>query len=120
MRNPYACRLQDRPEQIMCAYYGGEFLYTQCIGVTQRFKYVFNCFDIDEMYDLDRDPEELHNAVEDADYVKYTDDMRARLYEMMAAVEGPYGTPPDWRQPGNRPERYGAPRYLPRRRRLNA
>jgi arylsulfatase A-like enzyme len=67
------------PDQIMCAYYGGEFLYTQRIGITQRFKYVFNGFDIDEMYDLDRDPEEMRNVVEDADYAKYTDDMRAPL-----------------------------------------
>ena len=108
------------PDQIMCAYYGGEFLYTQRIAITQRFKYVFNGFDIDELYDLERDPEEMHNAIEDAEYAKYADDMRARLYEMMAAVEDPYGTPPEWHQSGNRPDRYGAPRYLPRGKRLNA
>jgi len=107
------------PDQILCAYYGGEFLYTQRIGITKRFKYVFNGFDIDELYDLERDPEEMHNAVEDADYAKYVDDMRARLYEMMAAVEDPYGVPPEWHQPGNRPDRYGAPRYLPHGKRLN-
>jgi hypothetical protein len=39
---------------------------------------------------------------------------------MMAAVEDPYGMPPEWHQSGNRPDRYGAPRYLPRRKRLNA
>jgi hypothetical protein len=44
------------PDQILCAYYGGEFLYTQRIGVTRRLKYVFNGFDVDEMYDLVRDP----------------------------------------------------------------
>jgi arylsulfatase A-like enzyme len=66
-----------RPDQILCAYYGGEFLYTQRVGVTQRFKYVFNGFDVDEMYNLMRDPEELHNAVADAEYAKYIDDMRA-------------------------------------------
>src|SRR5206468_649863 len=85
---------KDWSDQILCAYYGGEFLYTQRIAITKRFKYVFNGFDIDELYDLERDPEEMHNAVEDADYAKYVDDMRARLYEMMAAVEDPYGVPP--------------------------
>ena len=106
------------PDQIMCAYYGGEFLYTQRIGITERFKYVFNGFDIDELYDLERDPEEMHNAIEDPEYAKYAGDMQARLYEMMAAVEDPYGMPPGWHQSGNRPDRYGAPRYLPRGKRL--
>ena len=98
----------------MCAYYGGEFLYTQRIAITQRFKYVFNGFDIDELYDLERDPEEMHNAVADSSYTKYCDDMRARLYEMMSQFEDPYGTPTRWTLPGTRPNRYGAPRYLPR------
>jgi hypothetical protein len=102
----------------MCAYYGGEFLYTQRIAITDRFKYVFNGFDIDELYDLQEDPEELQNAIDDAKYARYRDDMRARLYEMMNAVEDPYGMPATWHQSGNRPDRYGAPRYLPRGKRL--
>ena len=32
-------------DDILCAYYGGEFLYTQRIAITDRFKYVFNGFD---------------------------------------------------------------------------
>jgi arylsulfatase A-like enzyme len=105
-------------DQILCAYYGGEFLYTQRMAITNRFKYVFNGFDIDELYDLERDPDELHNVIDQPEYSKYTDDMRARLYEMMAKVEDPYGLPPTWHQAGNRPNRYGAPRYLPQGRRL--
>jgi hypothetical protein len=33
-------------------------------------------------------------------------------------VEDPYGTPATWHSPGNRPDNYGAPRYLPRGKRL--
>lgn len=106
------------PDQILCAYYGGEFLYTQRIAITDRFKYVFNGFDMDELYDLQRDPEEMHNAIVDASYQKYADDMRARLYEMMNQFEDPYGTPEKWTLPGEKPNRYGAPRYLPRGNRL--
>ena len=40
--DPGAYRLGD---EILCAYYGGEFLYTQRIAITNRFKYVFNGFD---------------------------------------------------------------------------
>ena len=105
-------------DQILCAYYGGEFLYTQRIAITKRFKYVFNGFDIDELYDLERDPKELFNVIGKSEYSKYADDMRARLYEMMAKVEDPYGLPPTWHQAGNRPNRYGAPRYLPQGKRL--
>ena len=111
-------RSNSWPDGIMCAYYGGEFLYTQRIAITDRFKYVFNGFDIDELYDLRDDPEELHNTIEDEKYAKYRDDMRARLYEMMDAVEDPYGMPATWHQSGSRPDRYGAPRYLPRGKRL--
>jgi choline-sulfatase len=106
-------------DQILCAYYGGEFLYTQRIAITDRFKYVFNGFDIDEMYDLERDPGEMRNVVEHDSYATYTDDMRARLYEMMASFEDPYGNPKHWTLPGNPPDRYGAARYLPRGKRLN-
>jgi arylsulfatase A-like enzyme len=108
------------PGQIMCAYYGGEFLYTQRIAITDRFKYVFNGFDRDELYDLQHDPDEMHNAVADASYAGYADDMRARLYEMMGQFEDPYGMPAKWTLPGERPNRYGAPRYLPRGKRLNS
>jgi arylsulfatase A-like enzyme len=107
------------PDQILCAYYGGEFLYTQRLAITDRFKYIFNGFDIDELYDLEQDPEEMHNAVSDPAHAKYADDMRARLYELMAQFEDPYGLPPQWTLPGNRPNRYCAPRYLPRGKRLS-
>ena len=87
-RNPGSAPWRD---DILCAYYGGEFLYTQRIAITDRFKYVFNGFDIDEMYDLERDPDEMRNVVNEAEYGKWTADMRARLYEMMARFHDPYG-----------------------------
>ena len=74
--NPGASSWTD---QILCAYYGGEFLYTQRIAVTDRFKYCFNGFDIDELYDLHQDPEELHNVVSDPRYSRYAGDMRGFL-----------------------------------------
>ncbi len=112
--NPGTAKWRD---QLMCAYYGGEFLYTQRIAITGRFKYVFNGFDIDEFYDLEKDPEELHNALEDTAYSADVDDLRARLYEMMARFADPYGAPranAEVRGDGQPPDRYGATRYLPR------
>jgi arylsulfatase A-like enzyme len=105
-------RLESWREQILCAYYGGEFLYTQRIAITNRFKYVFNGFDTDECYDLADDPEELRNLVTTGERRAGLDDMRARLYELMNEFEDPFG------DLNGRGDRYCAPRYLPRGRRL--
>jgi arylsulfatase A-like enzyme len=101
-------------DDILCAYYGGEYLYTQRIGITGRFKYVFNGFDFEEMYDLERDPDEMHNVVDDAGYAKWTADMRARMYEMMTRFHDPYGDAPEKWTSNGRADRYCAARYLPR------
>ena len=113
--NPDASSWTD---QIMCAYYGGEFLITQRIAITDRFKYCFNGFDIDEMYDLRDDPEEMRNVASDSSYAKYAGDMRARLYEMMDRFEDPFGDVKARNSNGAAPDRYGAPRYLSRGKRL--
>ncbi|MBZ5582997.1 MAG: sulfatase-like hydrolase/transferase [Acidobacteriia bacterium] len=99
-------------DHILCAYYGGEFLYTQRIAIANRFKYVFNGFDIDECYDLAEDPEEMRNLAASGEKGAEVDDMRARLYEMMNQFEDPFG------DLAGRGDRYCAPRYLPRGRRL--
>ena len=106
----------DWPDQILCAYYGGEFLYTQRIAITDRYKYVFNGFGLDELYDLKADPEEIHNVVAQPAYTDVTDDMRARLYELMEQFGDPFADPsPHFSMPDSSPpNRYGAPRYLPR------
>jgi choline-sulfatase len=110
-------RRTDWPQERLGAYYGGEFLYTQRLLITDRLKYVFNGFDIDELYDLERDPEEMHNAAYDREYQVQADDTRARLYELMNRFEDPYGDVKARNSNGNAPDRYGAARYLPRGRR---
>jgi arylsulfatase A-like enzyme len=107
---PLFTNARDWHDQILCAYYGGEYLYTQRIAITSRYKYVFNGFDYDELYDLERDPAELRNVVADPAYVSETADMRARLYELMAQYRDPYGDKPAY----GTADRYCAPRYLPR------
>nr|AUN35929.1 choline-sulfatase [uncultured bacterium] len=107
-------RRSDWRDQILCAYYGGEYLYTQRIAITDRYKYVFNGFDYDELYDLRDDPDEMHNAVNDPKYAVAVDDMRARIYELMATFHDPYGDSPERYSSITKPDRYDAPRYLPR------
>jgi arylsulfatase A-like enzyme len=105
-------------EEILGAYYGGEFLYTQRLTITNRYKYVFNGFDIDELYDLETDPHEMRNLAYDASEQKVADDMRARLYDLMKRVEDPYGDVAPRNSTGLKPDRYGTPRYLSRGKRI--
>lgn len=104
LRDPRGAAWED---VAFCCYYGGEFLYTQRMVITPRHKYVFNGFDRDELYDLERDPHELRNVADDPAYGAVADDLRGLLYQRMARYGDPYAQ-----------NRYGAPRYLPRPRAL--
>jgi len=90
------------PDHIMNVYYGGEFLYTQRIAIGRRYKYIFNGFDRDEFYDLERDPGEVHNAIGDPEYAEAVTETRDALWELMLRFNDPYVG-----------HRYGAARYLP-------
>jgi len=104
----------DWSKQILCAYYGGEFLYTQRMAISQRYKYVFNGFDFDEMYDLEDDPDELNNLVGDRARRKEAGELRRALYEMMARFNDPYAGSGVPVRGGEPPDRYGVMRYLSR------
>ncbi len=106
---------EDWEDEILCAYYGGEFLYTQRMVITERHKYVFNGFDFDELYDLEADRHEMTNLVQDEAHRAVAADMRARMYRLMNRFGDPYGDDnPAYTCGGERPNRYGAARYLPR------
>jgi arylsulfatase A-like enzyme len=100
LRDPQGADWED---VAFCCYYGGEFLYTQRMVITPRYKYVFNGFDCDELYDLARDPHEIHNVLDDPAYAAARDDLRTLLWQQMERYGDPYAQ-----------NRYGAARYLPR------
>jgi arylsulfatase A-like enzyme len=107
---------EDWEDEVLCAFYGGEFVYTQRMVITDRYKYVFNGFDYDELYDLVADPHEMHNVVDYPSYRAVAGEMRERLYRLMNRYGDPYGDDtPAYTGTGERPNRYGAPRYLARR-----
>jgi hypothetical protein len=60
----------------------------------------------------------MRNLVHERSAQARIDDMRARLYELMNRFEDPYGDVRARNSIGNAPNRYGAPRYLPRGRKL--
>lgn len=102
------------PDARLCAYYGGEFLYTQRMVITANTKYVFNGFDIDEMYDLKTDPDELYNVAADSTRSAAAGELRNQLYRLMDEFNDPYGTGTKPVHGGQPPDRYGAARYLHR------
>jgi arylsulfatase A-like enzyme len=56
---------------------------------TDQRKLIHFYYDIDvwELYDLETDPDELHNVYEDAEYA----DIRTRLHEKLTALRHQYG-----------------------------
>lgn len=47
---------------------------------TQRFKYAFNALDVDELYDLQADPGEMVNRIDDQAYQDVRDEMIERMW----------------------------------------
>jgi len=75
-------RLADWPDSLFAEYHGDEFgLYSQRMVRTDRYKFVYNAPDVNELYDLANDPDELDNLVDDPDYRDVRADLEATLLE---------------------------------------
>jgi arylsulfatase A-like enzyme len=59
---------------------GVEVYYTQRSVMTREFKYVFNAFDFDELYDLKNDPHEMKNVAADSAYEEVKRQMVRRMW----------------------------------------
>ncbi len=71
-------------EEVVATYNGQQFgLYTQRMLRTEEWKYVWNATDIDELYDLKRDTDELHNVIADPAHREKIADFRRRLYHIL-------------------------------------
>ncbi|WP_254531781.1 sulfatase-like hydrolase/transferase [Natrinema gelatinilyticum] len=78
------------PQSIFAQYHGDEFgLYSQRMVRTDRFKYVYNGPDIDELYDLKADSDELQNLIDHPEYAEVRRDMRNRLGKWMDVTDDP-------------------------------
>lgn len=56
------------PRSIYAEFFGQRLSYSQRIVWKDEYKYVFNSFDFDELYDLSTDPAELQNLINDPQY----------------------------------------------------
>lgn len=76
----------EERDEIVATYNGQQFgLYTQRAIRTQRWKYVWNAADVDELYDLESDPAELVNRIADDSVASLVVDLRRRLYDVLTA-----------------------------------
>lgn len=60
---------------------GVELYFTQRSVMTKDYKYVFNGFDEDELYDLKKDPHEMKNVVEDPEYQSIKRELIRRMWQ---------------------------------------
>ena len=83
-------RPADWPDSVYAQYHGDEFgLYSQRMVRTDRYKFVYNTPDRDELYDLVDDPHELRNVVDHPAYRDVRREMGDRLLEWMDRVDDP-------------------------------
>jgi arylsulfatase A-like enzyme len=62
-------------------FHGQRFFYTQRIVWHRNWKYVFNGYDFDELYDLEADPHEMTNLAEDPAYADVLREMATRMWK---------------------------------------
>lgn len=67
----------------------GEFYPIRCV-TDGRYKLIVNLFESDELYDLETDPDELHNRIEDSACESVRDALHDRMLEEMDATRDPF------------------------------
>lgn len=79
----------DWPDHAVAQTWGAHFGYEARMIVTDRWKYVFNPADTDELYDLKSDPWELHNLINEPAHAQTLRGMRDRLMRWLQEKEDP-------------------------------
>lgn len=80
----------DTPDWTSEAYaecHGQRFFYTQRVVWQDHYKYVFNGFDEDELYDLAADPHEMNNLIHRTGQRRRIEDMAARMWEIIRETD---------------------------------
>ncbi len=74
----------DWPDEAYAEMQGQRFAYQQRIVWRDQWKYVFNTFDEDELYDLAADPHELRNLAGDPGHRSVLEAMARRMWRWVA------------------------------------
>lgn len=86
----------DWPDAVYSQCNGVELYYSQRIVMTHDYKYVYNGFDFDELYDLKIDPHEMVNRADDPEYQEIKRELVGKMWRFAAQendiIFNPYGT----------------------------
>lgn len=66
-------------EDVMCETFGHFSTHIGRLVVHENIKYIYNEGDMDELYDIEQDPYELNNLINQEQYSKILNDMKGRL-----------------------------------------
>jgi arylsulfatase A-like enzyme len=77
----------DWPDDCFAEFHGQRFFWTQRIVWADRYKYVFNGFDRDELYDLEDDPYEMTNLAVDPANTDLVEAMATRMWTHIRAID---------------------------------
>jgi arylsulfatase A-like enzyme len=70
-------------DHLVCEFHGHHFPYPQRMITEGRHKLVVNPESVNELYDLELDPHELHNRFEHPEYAAIRRDLVGRLYRVL-------------------------------------
>ncbi|WIV66936.1 sulfatase-like hydrolase/transferase [Natrialbaceae archaeon AArc-T1-2] len=80
-------------DAVAAEYHGDEFgLYSQRMIRTERYKFVYNGPDTNELYDLESDPAELRNLIDHPEYENARRKLARRLVRWMHETDDPNRT----------------------------
>ena len=72
---------ENRPNYAVSTYNGCQFgLYCQRMIISNNIKYIWNLTDIDELYDLKIDTNELNNLISNIEYSEILKELKEKLY----------------------------------------
>lgn len=74
----------DWRDHIVAEFHGHHFPYSQRMIRDDRYKLVYNPESVNELYDLDQDPSELHNVYTAPSYRAVREELEGRLYRELA------------------------------------
>lgn len=73
----------DWPDHVVCEYHGHRYLFSQRMVRWDHYKYVFNASSFDELYDLEKDPHELRNLIDDPSMQAVVREGQRRILQWM-------------------------------------
>ncbi|WUJ69571.1 sulfatase-like hydrolase/transferase [Kribbella soli] len=76
-------RPDDWPTEVIAEFHGHHFPYPQRMIRTDRYKLVINPADVNELYDLSTDPNELHNRYQHPELAEVRRELTTRLYDAL-------------------------------------